>query len=164
MKWFLSKSLISLSFSMCFTAACASGLATPSSQSPTPELTLAALALTPTLERPRGMTPTPTIVVTLRPLPTRATEGIVVIDVGDYYFYPQVVTVTVGTTVIWNPVGELVHTIVPVDPPSPWKGGGTGGAGTRAYQFIFNRPGTYKYTCRYHPGEMDAWVVVIEDS
>ncbi len=87
-----------------------------------------------------------------------------VIEVGDYYFYPQVVTVTVGTAVIWNPVGYLVHTIVPVKPPSRWRGGVTAGVGTRVYQFIFNRPGTYKYTCDYHPSAMDGRIIVVDDS
>ena len=120
------------------------------------------LALTPTLVQPRAVTPT---LSNASPQP-RATatpaDGLMEIEVGDYYFRPQSVTVTVGTTIIWNPVGYLVHTIDPVDPPSPWRGGVTAGAGTPTYEFTFNRLGTYIYTCNYHPSAMDARIIVIK--
>jgi len=115
------------------------------------------------LARPEGRTPTPAPVGTQLAATATALSGIVTIEVGDYYYRPQVVTITVGTTVIWEPVGYLFHTIAPVDPPAAWRGGGTSGAGSPAYEFTFKKPGTYKYTCDYHPSAMDAWVVVVED-
>lgn len=84
------------------------------------------------------------------------------ITVGDYYFYPQVVTVTVGTEVTWEPVGVLYHTIVSKDSP-PVFSGATGGVGTRAFKFTFRKPGVFAYHCDYHPGAMNAWVMVVED-
>jgi len=110
------------------------------------------------------MTPTPSVVRTLLAATATPDDGTAEVIVGDYYYYPQVVTVTVGTLVRWEPIGDLVHTIMPVDPPSVWKGGGTSGAGSPAFEFTFRRIGTYHYYCIYHPGEMDAWIVVIEDS
>ncbi|MGQ0605066.1 MAG: cupredoxin domain-containing protein [Anaerolineales bacterium] len=109
-----------------------------------------------------GATPAPSLAPSRPQATGTPADGIVVLEVGDYYYKPQVVTVTVGTKVIWHSVGELVHTIDPVDPPSKWRGGVTAGAGSPDYRFTFNRLGIYKYTCNYHPSAMDAWIVVIE--
>lgn len=156
---------------MCLTAACAGGIATPPPRSPATEFTLPAPtpvaltlpAMTSTRVRPRGMTPTPSPVISLVPATATIAEGMTQIEVGDYYFDPRVVTVTVGTTVTWEPVGDVVHTIESAESP-PFFRGGTSGAGSPVFRYTFRRPGTYAYFCEYHPGEMDAWIVVIEDS
>jgi plastocyanin len=85
------------------------------------------------------------------------------IDVEDYYFYPDTITITAGTTVRWVPVGSAEHSIVPRDPPDPWPGGATAGLGSPAVEWTFDTPGVYKYFCDYHPGAMDAIVIVIEE-
>lgn len=151
-------------------AACAGGSAAPSSRGPAALTlpapapgTLNAPALTPTLSRPRGRTPTPSPVVTLVPATATIAVGRTQVEVGDYYFSPPVVTITVGTTITWVPVGTVVHTILSTDSPPAFRGG-TSGAGSPVFRHTFSSPGTYAYYCDYHPDEMDAWVVVIAGS
>lgn len=174
---FSVKHLFVLSCIACLTAACAP---TGTSQ-PTPT-SLAAMAMemtanVPTPTAPSRLTPPPMTStsaargMTLTPSPASPrpaatatpADGQMEITIGDYYFYPQVVTVTVGTTVTWMPVGVLFHTIVSKDSPPVFEGA-TGGVGTRVFRFTFRKPGVYAYHCDYHPGAMDAWVVVIEGS
>jgi plastocyanin len=119
-------------------------------------------ALTSMAVAARAMTITPSLAPRVRPTGTPAV-GEMKIIVGDYYFNPQVVTVTVGTRVSWVPEGVLYHTIVSNDSPPVFRGG-TAGLGTRAFERTFRRPGVYKYHCDYHPGAMNAVVVVIENN
>ena len=139
-------------------ASCASSTA---ASSPTPAATEIVASSTPALVMPRGMTPTPSPVI-VWPTATPTEEGIAEVEVGDYFFEPQVVTITLGTMVRWRAVGDLHHSILSKDSPSVFEGG-TGGSGSRPFTFTFRSPGTYAYYCDYHPGEMNAWIVVVED-
>ena len=154
------------------TAACTgAGAATPTSSgpsvgatrlatTPTAPIRLTLPTMTTTAEVTREVKPTPSP-PRARPTATATLEGQMEITIGDYYFRPQVVTVTVGTRVIWKPVGVLFHTIVSKDSP-PLFEGATGGVGTHAFRFTFRKPGVYAYHCDYHPGAMDAWIMVVE--
>ena len=168
------KQALILSAIVFLTAACAGGPATLLSPGPSAEFTAAAL---PPTARSTATAPlatstrvhlhdTPTLspppMSTLPNVTPTAASGTLVIEVGDYYFRPQIATVTAGTTVIWYPVGSVEHTLTPMDPPAPWRGGGVAGAGTAVYKFTFRRPGTYKYTCQDHPAMMDARIYVVE--
>lgn len=133
--------------------------------SPLPTSALAATRPAPATATPRAAQPalTPTQ-PRPRPEPTATPEGTFLIIVGDYYFQPPEVTVPVGTTIIWRAVGELMHTIAPLDPPDGFKKGYTAGMGSPAVSLTFDKPGAYKYYCDYHPGAMDALLVVTAGS
>jgi plastocyanin len=107
---------------------------------------------------------TPTLLPTShRPARTATpASGTLEIEVGDYYFEPQVALVTAGTVVRWVPVGDLVHTIVPLEPRTGFRFGVTAGRGSPTVERMFSRLGTYLYTCDYHPKVMDAWIVVVD--
>jgi plastocyanin len=158
--------LIVLSSIALLTISCAGGTVRSTSVIPTTEVTQPAAPREPTTAE------IPTLVVVGRVTPTPSAgnrqstatptdEGVVEIEVGDYFFQPQVMTVTVGTLVRWRPVGDLFHTIVSKESPSLFKGG-TEGLGSRPFTFTFRNPGTYAYFCDYHPDAMDAWIVVVE--
>jgi plastocyanin len=88
--------------------------------------------------------------------------GVVEILVGDYFFDPAVVTITVGTTISWRPVGDLQHTIVAKEPVNGFPPGYTAGTGSPEVDWTAVRAGTIFYHCDYHPGAMDAILVVVE--
>jgi plastocyanin len=121
---------------------------TPARPAPTAAQT-AQIAPTPLPEGRHYATPTPA-------------AGILEIKVGDYFFDPPIVTTTVGTTVVWIPVGDLQHTIVAKDPPNAFRTGYTAGLGSPTFDWTFDRPGTIFYHCDYHPGAMDAILFVID--
>ncbi|MFQ5856440.1 MAG: plastocyanin/azurin family copper-binding protein [Anaerolineae bacterium] len=105
--------------------------------------------------------PSATVEATLFP-----TEAAVQVAVGEYYVDPQVVTITVGTTVEWVPFGDREHTIVSKEDGQPgWpKNGGVGAIGSPAFRATFREPGVYPYFCSVHPGVMDGVIVVIEEN
>lgn len=175
--------LAGLVIGVCLAAACA-GAATPSAPDPLLVVTPAAAAI----PGPAQLSPAPALIRTTAPQPAltsmavalraltitpssagprpAATKTPVVgqleIIVGDYYFNPQVVTVTVGTTVTWVPEGVLYHTIVSKASPPVFRGGTTG-LGSPNFKYVFRRPGVYEYHCDYHPGAMNASLIVVDD-
>lgn len=157
--------LLVLSSIVFLIASCAGGPATPSATISAAEVTASSDPVLPAATSmsalPSGMTPTPSLAGP-RSTPAPTEEGVIEIEVGDYFFQPQVVTVTVGTLVTWRPVGDLQHTIVSKD-ASPVFKAETAGLGSKPFEFTFRKPGAYAYHCDYHPGAMDAWIVVVED-
>jgi plastocyanin len=115
-------------------------------------------ALNPTAEGAAVSTPQVREFATATPRP-----GTLEIKVGDYFFDPAVVTITVGTTIIWHAVGDLQHTIVPKDPINAFPAGYTAGTGSPDVDWTATRAGTIFYHCDYHPGAMDAILVVVDE-
>jgi probable HAF family extracellular repeat protein len=91
------------------------------------------------------------------------------ITVGTSYFLsdrnwttdPAVDTVAVGTRVTWTWVtGPAVsHSVQSTGTPSFTSSALTGGFGI-THSFTFTQPGTYRYNCQAHPGNMFGQVVV----
>jgi plastocyanin len=88
-------------------------------------------------------------------------SGGVNIEVRDYSFTPDSLTIKVGTTVQWVNQGPSTHHVVSdngvwdagqLTPPSG-DGGDYGGGPTygETYQFKFDQAGTYRYHCANHP-------------
>ncbi len=76
----------------------------------------------------------------------------------NYKFDPEVVTVSVGTTVTWINHDEVPHTVVSSDK----RFTGSGGLDTDDhYSYVFTKPGTYEYFCTLHPF-MKGKIVVTE--
>ena len=77
---------------------------------------------------------------------------------GDYFFSPEVVTIHVGDTVNWLPVGSDLHTLL-----------GTGsdpicGGVNLPCSYTFNAPGNFPYECTLHfysPLNMTGMVTVL---
>src|SRR3981189_118368 len=58
--------------------------------------------------------PTPTVVPTLAPPTSSPYKGPVVIEAAEQYFYPELITVSPGTTVLWKDV-QGTHDMVAED-------------------------------------------------
>jgi len=95
----------------------------------------------------------PLRVQTITPSPTPAgsrtpqvLSGNVTVDVGDQFFLPEQLFVTVGTTVTWVNRGQLTHSVV--------ARGGAWVSGTmefgKTYAFTFTKAGRYAYFCQQH--------------
>jgi amicyanin len=91
-------------------------------------------------------------VVALSVGPVRADEGgkpaTVQVNIFNYKFDPETVTVPVGTTVTWTNKDEVPHTVASSD--KGFKGSAGLDTGD-SYSYTFDKPGTYKYYCTLHP-------------
>lgn len=90
-----------------------------------------------------------------------ASDGSVVyVTIAGSAFSPDVVTVKVGTTVIWTNMDSVGHTVTMGGHDAMGGGMGSnmlGHMGT--YRYTFMDPGTYEYHCDPHPS-MTGTVVV----
>jgi plastocyanin len=87
------------------------------------------------------------------PPPARAAEHAV--EIGDGFFSPATLTISVGDTVTWRNADDSPHTATSDD--------GTFDSGNLdegvGFSFTFTEPGTYTYICIYHE-EMQGTIVV----
>ena len=96
-----------------------------------------------------GKSPTATVA----PPPTASVstatpyKGPVVIEAAEQYFYPELITVSPGTTVLWKDV-QGTHDMVAEDRSFAsavlFEGG--------SYSFTFTASGQYRYVCTLHVG------------
>src|SRR6266702_6841845 len=96
-------------------------------------------------------TPAPTSVGSAAP-PFFA--GRAAIDMGDQWFLPEQIVVSVGTTVTWVNRGQLAHTATARDASFDSKNLDFG----RSFTYTFTRPGRVQYFCTLHGdmiGEVD---------
>jgi plastocyanin len=104
------------------------------------------------------------VVVTYTPVPAGASlikSGYAMVSLGDNYFYPDEVRITVGSTIEWRYDGgggetESTHNVVGLD------GSFSSGdlfAGTR-YASVFEKPGEFAYVCTYHAKQMTGKIIV----
>jgi len=74
-------------------------------------------------------------------------KGPVVIEAAEQYFYPELITVSPGTTVLWKDV-QGTHDMVAEDRSFAsavlFEGG--------SYSFTFTASGHYRYVCTLHVG------------
>ena len=70
------------------------------------------------------------------------------VNIFNYKFDPETVTVPVGTTVTWTNKDEIPHTVASTD--NSFKGSGGLDTGD-SYSYTFTKPGTYSYYCTLHP-------------
>lgn len=81
------------------------------------------------------------------------------VEIEDFAYSPQVITVKKGTTVTWTNKDTVRHTVTPDD-----GGTFTGSellAKDQSYSFTFTEVGEYKYHCQPHP-QMTGSVIVTE--
>jgi plastocyanin len=80
-------------------------------------------------------------------------NGAAVPEDGKIYYDPQVIDVTVGTTVAWENLDNTVHTVTSGTPDA----GGDGIFDSEmmntgdVYEFTFTDAGNYDYFCTFHP-------------
>ena len=103
--------------------------------------------------------PTTAPTATSAPSPTAASGNTKMVTVisgsNGFAFSPASLTVTVGTTVVWQNSTDAPHT-VSSDTGNTLNGMlNTGGT----YSFTFTKPGTYSYHCNIHPS-MKAMIIV----
>jgi plastocyanin len=80
------------------------------------------------------------------------------ITIKDFSFGPTTTSVPTGTKVTWVNKDEERHKVVSVDEVFKSTAIDTDGE----FSFVFNKPGTYKYFCSFHPRMVGT--VVVEDA
>jgi len=80
-------------------------------------------------------------------------EGAAIPEEGQIYYDPEVIDISVGTTVVWENIDNTLHTATSGNP----TGGGDGVfdsdilAAGETYEFTFADAGSYDYYCILHP-------------
>lgn len=82
------------------------------------------------------------------------------VDIKDFDFQPQTITVKKGTTVTWTNQDVAKHDINPDSESDNFKASELLAKG-ESYSWTFNTAGTYTYHCSPHP-YMKATVIVTE--
>jgi len=75
------------------------------------------------------------------------------IDILDFAFNPDTVTVTKGTTVTWTNKDSAQHTVTGTAFTSETLSQG------QSYSFTFNEAGTFEYHCKFHPNMLGKVIV-----
>jgi plastocyanin len=89
--------------------------------------------------------------VAAQPAPAAAAE----VEIDQFAFVPQRITVKAGTTVTWISEDDVPHTVASSNKLFKSKALDTGDK----FSFTFTTPGTYAYFCSVHP-HMRGTVVV----
>jgi plastocyanin len=79
------------------------------------------------------------------------------INIDNFSFGPDIMTIAVGTTVTWVNHDDEPHTVVSGDNPRLFKSSALDS--DDKFTFKFEKPGTYKYFCSIHP-HMTGTIVV----
>jgi plastocyanin len=100
------------------------------------------------------------LIRTIRPSPTLVVFTRGRVEMGDDYFAPDEINVTVGATVSWLiATGENNHDVVSLD--SLFRSNSPMTRGVDLFSFTFTTPGEYRYVCSYHiPQGMVGKVIV----
>ncbi|MFA5024759.1 MAG: cupredoxin domain-containing protein [Patescibacteria group bacterium] len=90
-----------------------------------------------------GQTKTTSPIISPNPVST-TTENVVNVDIKDFTFTPDYLTVKPGTTVVWTNNDTAAHKI-----KSATFNSGTLSQG-QTFSFTFNDLGTFAYICSFH--------------
>jgi plastocyanin len=71
------------------------------------------------------------------------------VEIDNFSFTPNELTISVGTTVTWTNHDDVPHTATAKGKPSAFDSKALDTDGK--FSFTFNQPGTYTYYCRLHP-------------
>ena len=77
------------------------------------------------------------------------------IDIANFAYSPNEITIRSGTTVTWRNTDSVIHTVTSDD--GIFDSGGLPGGAT--FSFTFKQPGVYQYYCIPHP-YMKATIIV----
>ena len=91
--------------------------------------------------------------------PTTTVAGEHIVDVDNFAFTPQTITVNLGDSVVWEfRQASAPHNVVSLDGPVPFNSGVPQGHGS--FRVVFDVAGTYHYICQIHPS-MTGTVIVL---
>lgn len=83
-----------------------------------------------------------------------------VVDISDYSYEPQTITIKRGATVTWTNRDRVAHTVTSQSEAPETFTSELFSQG-ETYEYTFNTSGTYEYFCKPHP-YMKATVVVVD--
>ncbi len=88
-------------------------------------------------------------------------SGRVTVSISNKLYHPATLLVTAGTTVTWVNHDPMAHTVTQGAHASATPHGFASGvlASGQSWSYTFRTPGTYTYTCLFHP-DMNGAVVV----
>lgn len=69
-----------------------------------------------------------------------------VVHMTNYSFKPQMLTVQLGQTVVFQNDDDVPHNVT----TDAFKSGDINGG--KSWKYTFTKPGVYQYVCTYHPG------------
>jgi plastocyanin len=78
------------------------------------------------------------------------------VQLGDNFFQPDHLTVSVGTKVTWTWTGSNTHNVTVVSGPQKFR---SVDQASGTYSRVMTKPGVYKIVCTFHPG-MDLTLTV----
>ena len=79
------------------------------------------------------------------------------VTIDNFAFAPATITVKPGTAVVWINKDEEPHTVMSTDKEQPFRSPALDT--NDKFQFVFSKPGTYKYFCSIH-SHMTGTVIV----
>lgn len=130
------------------------GCSPPAGTAPgAPSVTFSSSTATPGMSGMSGMPGMPPMSGTLHsadapaPATVAAPRGANAVDITDFVFAPDSVTVPVGATVTWTNRDEEPHIVAAGDGSFHSPGMGTGDT----YSFTFATAGSFDYICSIHP-------------
>lgn len=87
------------------------------------------------------------------PVPATQSANVVIVQMlesppGHYFFKPDTLTITAGTTVVWIDNSDAAHTVTSDTSAFNTTNNVTEG---KTFGLVFNTPGTYHYHCNIHP-------------
>jgi len=87
------------------------------------------------------------------PVKVAIPEGAGIPEDGQIYYDPQVIDVTVGTTVVWENLDNTVHTVTSGKPPVDADGvfDSEMMVAGDVFEFTFATAGSQDYYCTFHP-------------
>jgi plastocyanin len=122
------------------------------------EASTSAPTLAPTDVPPTATMGMPTVAATSAPVASNVVEGKAVnVDIANFAFAPQQLTIHAGTTVTWINNDSAAHTVT-ADDGSFDSGRLATGA---KFAFTFNQTGTFTYKCNFH-SSMTATITVVQ--
>ena len=74
---------------------------------------------------------------------------VVTIDIDNFTFNPQSITVKKGTTIRWNQLEWVRHRLISSSPGAEFDSGNLHQGET--FDYTFTVVGTYEYSCQTHP-------------
>lgn len=134
------------------------GTAAPATSAAPTSTAAATTALPPVTPAPATTSLPP---ATTTPAATEAPPDGTVITIGDLFFRPSTITLSVGDTVVWRNDGSFPHTTTagtPGNRTGSWHSGTLSNGET--FSTTFEMAGTFQYFCTIHPNDMQATITV----
>ncbi len=123
-------------------------VAQPPGQAPPPGEVPPAAPPPPVVQPP--VAPPPAQAPPDAPADSQSAPKTVNVDIKEFKYQPETVTIKVGDTVVWTQVDEVKHTVTIVTGPESFDSGLLSAGKT--FSYTFTKPGTYAYKCTPHPG------------